>query len=109
MKRSIGEDCARDSFNLVHRLFNNLFVGFTQINFFSFYSQRGAFVSEPAILVKRKGKGSQIWSMEKFENKIIDMRDMYEERKEKGLPMMVEDPDDEPVLYLLVCVVCMAF
>ena len=76
---------------------------------FSLYSQRGAFVSEPAILVKRKGKGSQIWSMEKFENKIIDMRDMYEERKEKGLPMMVEDPDDEPVLYLLVCVVCMAF
>ncbi|XP_069106121.1 kinesin-like protein KIF13A isoform X3 [Argopecten irradians] len=53
--------------------------------------RRGAFVSEPAILVKRKGRGNQIWSMEKFENKIIDMRDMYEERKATGLPMMVED------------------
>ena len=69
---------------------------------FTFFLQRGAFVSEPAILVKRKGKGSQIWSMEKFENKIIDMRDMYEERKEKGLPMMVEETD-EAVIYPLVC------
>ncbi|XP_021365352.1 kinesin-like protein KIF13B isoform X2 [Mizuhopecten yessoensis] len=59
--------------------------------------RRGAFVSEPAILVKRKGRGNQIWSMEKFENKIIDMRDMYEERKATGLPMMVEDEhDSEP-------------
>ena len=47
--------------------------------------------------------------MDKFENKIIDMRDMYEERKEKGLPMMVEENDDELVLFLLVCVVCMTF
>ncbi|XP_064651713.1 kinesin-like protein KIF13A isoform X3 [Lineus longissimus] len=55
--------------------------------------KRGAFVSEPAILVKRKDKGSQVWSMEKFENKIIDMREMYEERKEKGISMMVEEAD----------------
>ena len=55
--------------------------------------QRGAFVSEPAIQVKRKGEvGSQVWSMDKFENKIIDMREMYQDRKEKGLPMMVEFP-----------------
>lgn len=60
-------------------------------------------MSEPAILVKRKGRGSQIWSMEKFENKIIDMRDMYEERKEKGLPMMVDDVDEPPVILSLVC------
>lgn len=64
-------------------------------------------MSEPAILVKRRGKGSQIWSMDKFENKIIDMREMYEERKEKGLPMMVEEPDDDPVAINLVCL-CMA-
>ena len=48
--------------------------------------------------MKRKGRGSQVWSMEKFENKIIDMRDMYEERKEKGLamkvPPTVADSDD---------------
>lgn len=48
-------------------------------------------MSEPAILVKRKNRNCQIWTMEKLENKIIDMRDMYEERKSNGLPMMVED------------------
>ncbi|XP_076306917.1 kinesin-like protein KIF13A isoform X2 [Tachypleus tridentatus] len=47
--------------------------------------KRGAFVSEPAILVKRINKSKQIWSMEKLENKLIDMREMYEERKEKQL------------------------
>lgn len=46
--------------------------------------KRGAFVSEPAILVKRKSKGSQVWNMEKLENKLIDMRELYEEWKEKG-------------------------
>ncbi|CAG2053796.1 unnamed protein product, partial [Timema podura] len=49
--------------------------------------KRGAFVSEPAILVKRKGLGSQVWSMEKLENKLIDMRDLYEENKERNLPL----------------------
>ena len=52
-------------------------------------------ISEPAILVKRKKRGNQIWSMEKFENKLIDMRDMYEERKTQGLPMMVQDDVDD--------------
>jgi len=52
--------------------------------------------------------------MEKFENKIIDMRDMYEERKLLGLPMMVEDNDDlEPESELawvcfVVCFCCIA-
>ena len=42
--------------------------------------------------------------MDKFENKIIDMRDMYEERKEKGLPMMVDsDDDDDPIIVLVCC------
>ena len=54
-----------------------------------FCSQRGAIVSEPAIQVKRKDRGTQIWSVEKLENKIIDMREMYNERKEKGLPLKV--------------------
>ncbi|KYQ58267.1 Kinesin-like protein KIF13A, partial [Trachymyrmex zeteki] len=48
----------------------------------SVFFQRGAFVSEPAILVKRANMGSQVWSMEKLENKLVDMRDMYEERKD---------------------------
>lgn len=49
---------------------------------FFFFFQKGRFVSEPAILVKRQGVGSQVWSMDKLENKIVDMREMYEERKE---------------------------
>ncbi|XP_026473795.1 kinesin-like protein KIF13B [Ctenocephalides felis] len=45
--------------------------------------RRGAFVSEPAILVRRS-TGSQVWSMEKLENKLIDMREIYEESKDKN-------------------------
>ena len=66
--------------------------------------QRGAFVCEPAILVKRRGRGSQVWTMEKFENKIIDMRDMYEERKAAGVPLLVHDSEDSD----MVCVPCFA-
>ncbi|XP_018578799.1 kinesin-like protein KIF13B isoform X2 [Anoplophora glabripennis] len=45
--------------------------------------KKGAFVSEPAILVKRSNT-SQVWSMEKLENKIIDMRELYEDQMSKG-------------------------
>lgn len=51
--------------------------------------QRGAFVSEPAILVRRVNFGNQIWSMEKLENKLIDMREMYQEYKERCLAGLV--------------------
>ncbi|XP_071504445.1 kinesin-like protein KIF13A [Diadema antillarum] len=57
--------------------------------------KRGAIVSEPAIQVKRKDRGTQIWSVEKLENKIIDMRDMYNERKDKGIPL--KDEETEPL------------
>jgi hypothetical protein len=40
--------------------------------------------------------------MEKLENKIIDMREMYEELKSSGKPMMVDDTD------AWVCCCCMA-
>uniref|UniRef100_K7GBB9 Kinesin family member 13B n=1 Tax=Pelodiscus sinensis TaxID=13735 RepID=K7GBB9_PELSI len=43
--------------------------------------KRGAALSEPAIQVRRKGKGKQIWSLEKLENRLIDMRDLYQEWK----------------------------
>lgn len=33
--------------------------------------------------------GSQIWSMEKLENKLIDMREMYQEFKDRILSQMV--------------------
>ncbi|XP_045440250.1 kinesin-like protein KIF13A isoform X5 [Pipistrellus kuhlii] len=45
--------------------------------------KRGAIVSEPAIQVRRKGKGTQVWTIEKLENRLIDMRDLYQEWKEK--------------------------
>ncbi|XP_040583928.1 kinesin-like protein KIF13A isoform X2 [Lepeophtheirus salmonis] len=43
--------------------------------------RRGAIVSEPAILVKRKDRGNQIWSIEKLNLKLIDMRELYDEVK----------------------------
>lgn len=45
------------------------------------FRQRRTFVSEPAILVKRKGNGSQVWSMEKLDTKLVDMREMFDEYK----------------------------
>jgi kinesin family member 13 len=45
-------------------------------------------VSEPAILVRRL-TGSQVWSMEKLENKLIDMREMYQEYKDRPQSFMV--------------------
>ncbi|XP_006268079.2 kinesin-like protein KIF13B [Alligator mississippiensis] len=52
--------------------------------------KRGAILSEPAIQVRRKGKGKQIWSLEKLENRLVDMRDLYQEWKEceEDNPMM---------------------
>ncbi|XP_053570753.1 kinesin-like protein KIF13A isoform X1 [Bombina bombina] len=47
--------------------------------------KRGAIVSEPAIQVRKKCKGTQVWSIEKLENKLIDMRDAYQEWKENNM------------------------
>uniref|UniRef100_UPI0037E80FB8 kinesin-like protein KIF13A n=1 Tax=Semicossyphus pulcher TaxID=241346 RepID=UPI0037E80FB8 len=44
--------------------------------------KRGAIVSEPAIQVRRKGKGTQVWTIEKLENKLVDMRDHYRDWRE---------------------------
>ncbi|XP_058868745.1 kinesin-like protein KIF13A isoform X2 [Acipenser ruthenus] len=44
--------------------------------------KRGAIVSEPAIQVRRKRKGTQVWTIEKLENKLVDMRDHYRDWKE---------------------------
>lgn len=48
-------------------------------------------MSEPAILVRRLNNSSQIWSMEKLENKLIDMREMYEECKDRASSPMVSN------------------
>lgn len=39
-------------------------------------------LSEPAVEVRRKGKGKQIWSLEKMENRLVDMRELYQEWKD---------------------------
>ncbi|KAM4042669.1 kinesin-like protein KIF13B isoform 2-T2 [Anomaloglossus baeobatrachus] len=44
--------------------------------------KRDEVLSEPAIQVRRKGKGKQIWSLEKLENRLVDIRDLYQEWKE---------------------------
>uniref|UniRef100_A0A3Q3JIR6 Kinesin motor domain-containing protein n=1 Tax=Monopterus albus TaxID=43700 RepID=A0A3Q3JIR6_MONAL len=44
--------------------------------------KRGVIVSEPAIQVRRKGKGTQVWTIERLENKLVDMRDHYRDWKE---------------------------
>ncbi|XP_073708897.1 kinesin-like protein KIF13B [Garra rufa] len=44
--------------------------------------KRDTVLSEPAVEVRRKGKGKQIWSMEKMENRLLDMRDLYQEWKD---------------------------
>jgi len=46
-------------------------------------------VSEPAILVKRKGNADQVWSLEKLENKLVDMRDLYSDIKDSGFSLDV--------------------
>ncbi|XP_040283090.1 kinesin-like protein KIF13B isoform X2 [Bufo bufo] len=52
--------------------------------------KRGEVLSEPAIQVRRKGKGKQIWSLEKLENRLVDIRDLYQEWK--------ACEDDSPVI-----------
>ncbi|KAK3542444.1 hypothetical protein QTP86_025898 [Hemibagrus guttatus] len=44
--------------------------------------KRDAVLSEPAVEVRRKGRGKQIWSLEKMENRLVDMRELYQEWKD---------------------------
>nr|XP_055042010.1 kinesin-like protein KIF13B isoform X1 [Misgurnus anguillicaudatus]XP_055042011.1 kinesin-like protein KIF13B isoform X1 [Misgurnus anguillicaudatus] len=52
--------------------------------------KRDAVLSEPAVEVRRKGKGKQIWAMEKMENRLVDMRELYQEWKDFD--------EDDPVM-----------
>lgn len=49
-------------------------------------------------MVKRPGRGGQVWSMEKLDNKLVDMRDMYEDwrRRQQKSP----DADVEEVHFI---------
>ncbi|XP_059927516.1 kinesin-like protein KIF13B isoform X3 [Gadus macrocephalus] len=44
--------------------------------------KRDAVLSEPAVQVRRKGRAKQIWTLEKMENRLVDMRDLYQEWKD---------------------------
>nr|XP_029503473.1 kinesin-like protein KIF13B [Oncorhynchus nerka] len=44
--------------------------------------KRDAVLSEPAVQVRRQGKGKQIWALEKMENRLVDMRELYQEWKD---------------------------
>ena len=50
-------------------------------------NKRRGVLCEPAILVKRKDKGSIVWSLEKLECKLIDMRELYEDIRSKNLSL----------------------
>ncbi|XP_046887018.1 kinesin-like protein KIF13B isoform X2 [Hypomesus transpacificus] len=52
--------------------------------------KRDAVLSEPAVQVRRKGKGKQIWALEKMENRLVDMKELYQEWKDYD--------DDNPVM-----------
>ncbi|KAL2082654.1 hypothetical protein ACEWY4_022472 [Coilia grayii] len=52
--------------------------------------KRDAVLSEPAVQVRRRGKGKQIWAMEKMENRLVDMRELYQEWKDYD--------EDDPVM-----------
>jgi len=40
---------------------------------------KGALVTEPSIKVEKEGHYHQIWSLEKLHNRLVDMREIYEE------------------------------
>ena len=51
--------------------------------------KKGCSVCEPVIVVKRTGMyGYQLWSVEQLENKLIDMREMYNDRLNNGISQM---------------------
>ncbi|XP_067351149.1 kinesin-like protein KIF13B isoform X1 [Channa argus] len=55
--------------------------------------KRDAVLSEPAIQVRRRCRGKQIWSLEKMENRLVDMRELYQEWQDYNL-----HHNDNPVM-----------
>ncbi|XP_056134426.1 kinesin-like protein KIF13B [Lampris incognitus] len=53
--------------------------------------KRDAVLSEPAVQVRRKTRGKQIWALEKMENRMVDMRELYQEWKDHD--------EDNPVMH----------
>ncbi|XP_024911473.1 kinesin-like protein KIF13B isoform X3 [Cynoglossus semilaevis] len=55
--------------------------------------KRDAVLSEPAIQVRRRCRGKQIWSLEKMENRLVDMRELYQEWQDYH-----QNHNDNPVM-----------
>ena len=47
--------------------------------------QRGALMSEPAILARNSDDKTEVFSMEDFESKLVSMRELYQEHKNEGM------------------------
>uniref|UniRef100_A0A913HFY2 Kinesin motor domain-containing protein n=2 Tax=Strongyloides stercoralis TaxID=6248 RepID=A0A913HFY2_STRER len=57
----------------------------------------GNSVCEPVIVVKRDGmSGYQLWSLEQLENKLVDMREMYNERFNMNIDSSVSSDTSTP-------------
>ncbi|CAG0913138.1 unnamed protein product [Notodromas monacha] len=63
-------------------------------------TKKGGLMSEPAVLVKRKAKQAQVWSVEKLDHKLVDMREAYEEFQRLNQPLAVwrEQSQSTPAL-----------
>ncbi|VDO45464.1 unnamed protein product [Haemonchus placei] len=59
----------------------------------------GTFVCEPVIVVRRSGmSGSQLWTVAQLENKLIDMREMYNDKINgvARVPSCASSPESSP-------------
>ena len=63
--------------------------------------KRMGLVSEPAILVRRTSKPNQIWSLDKLDVKLVDMRELYNEIKNVDPLNRRENPFISPGTYFL--------
>uniref|UniRef100_G3PPM0 Kinesin family member 13Ba n=1 Tax=Gasterosteus aculeatus aculeatus TaxID=481459 RepID=G3PPM0_GASAC len=59
--------------------------------------KRDAVLSEPAIQVRRRCRGKQIWSLEKMENRLVDMRELYQEWQDYHLHHQ-DDPENHSLI-----------
>ena len=70
-------------------------------------------MSEPAISVRHMSGNSTVWTVEDLQNGIIDMRDVYEERRriQEGVSVMMETTHHNGVVvwFVLVCYIMLYY
>ncbi|XP_039255213.2 kinesin-like protein KIF13A isoform X1 [Styela clava] len=60
--------------------------------------KRGTLLCVPAIQVIKNGRDCQVWSVEKLENRLADMHDVYEEYKENTNKEETDSSDYDPFI-----------